>query len=792
MKKCILLPFLLLAFHFIQAIDLRCDTIDIRSYKLNLDLSDFTTKVLGGNATIEIKAKKNGVEGIRLDLLKLTVDSIKVNTFTAPFTYNDSVLDINLLFYLNTNDTATIQVFYHGNPYRAANDFGGFYWTGTHAFNIGVSFMADPHNYGRVWFPCFDNFETRSLYEFYVTTKSNHKAFCNGIMQGVSTTGNKKTWHWKLSQHIPSYLASVAVSDYATIEDTVNGINGVIPVQLAAAATDTTTLKNLFVHLHDAFHIQEELWGAYDWDRVGYCIVPFNAGAMEHATNIGFMSYYLNSLADQAELTMAHELSHHWFGNLVTCDSASEMWLNEGWASYNEKLFTEKLYGDSAYKQSVRLNHEDVLHNAHVADDSYLPVSGVPTEYTYGKTVYDKGADVIHTLRTYMGDSLFFHCMKNFVADFSWKNASTAQLRDYLSQCSGVNLNNYFNDWVYAEGFPHFSIERFVNEPSPTDGGIIKIYLRQRLNNAPHLYQQVPLTVSLFTQNFFRIDVPVTVNGECAYAETGLNGWNPPVYAAVDFDEKLQDAITDEWKIIADTGSYDFGTAKMTLQVNANIDSSLVRVEHNWIHPEPMHNKIAGLHLHDKRYWTVDGIINPGFNASATIDYDGTDVSLDKPFITNKEDSLVVMYCANADSEWVALTSYSINKQGNANDKIGSATINNLKKGQYCFGIWNSNIADTTTAEADCVFTSVNELEDANDFQIFPNPTNESVTVSFEKNMFSKVEVFDLTGRKLVEQTIATEQNTVPLKLKNFANGTFLVTLTGKNTNRISKKIIKQ
>jgi aminopeptidase N len=183
MKKCILLPFLLFAFQFTQAEDLRGDTIDIRSYKLNLDLSDFTAKVLRGNATIEIKAKKNGVEGIRLDLLKLTVDSVKVNTFTAPFTYNDSVLDINLLFYLNTNDTATVQVFYHGNPYRAANDFGGFYWTGTHAFNIGVSFLADPHNYGRVWFPCFDNFETRSLYEFYVTTKSNHKAFCNGIMQ---------------------------------------------------------------------------------------------------------------------------------------------------------------------------------------------------------------------------------------------------------------------------------------------------------------------------------------------------------------------------------------------------------------------------------------------------------------------------------------------------------------------------------------------------------------------------------------------------------------------------------
>lgn len=791
MKKIYLLSTLFLIAHFAHAQDLRGDTIDIRSYQLKIDLSDFATKILKGSATIGIKAKKNGVDGIHLDLLHLNVDSVKVNSFTTVFTYNDSVVDVNLLGTLNVNDSATVEIFYHGNPFHAANDFGGFYWTATYAFNIGVSFLADPHNYGRVWFPCFDNFEERSLFEFYITTKNTHKAFCNGIMQGFATAGNKKIWHWKLGQEIPSYLASVAVSDYATVNDTVNGINGIIPIQLAANASDTTNLKNLFVHLHDAFHIQENMWGAYQWDRVGFCIVPFNAGAMEHATNIGFMNFYLNVLSAEAEETMAHELSHHWFGDLLTCESASEMWLNEGWARYNEKLFLEKLYGDSVYKQSMRELHEDVLHRAHVLDASYLPVSGMPTEYTYGKTVYDRGADVIHTLRWYMGDSLFFHCMKNFMTDFSWQTISTAQLRDYLSQCSGINLTDCFNDWVYAPGFPHFSIEKFVNEPDGADGGLTKVYLRQRLNHAPHLYQQVPVTVSFFTQNMNRTDVPVIVNGECAYLEIPLNGWNPNVFAAVDFSEKLQDAITDEWRMIHSTGSFDFGTAKMILQVTASTDSSLVRVEHNWVRPEPRHNKISGLHFHDKRYWTVDGILNAGFSANAQIEYDGTDVSLDNSFITNSEDSIVVMYRANADSEWVATNSFSINTQGNATDKTGYATINGIRKGQYCFAIWNSALADTTTTESDCMFTSVNEIENINDFSLFPNPTSENVTLNFEKNIFTKAELVDLTGRKLMEQKISAEQNSIQLKLKNFACGTYLITLTGKDTNRISKKIIK-
>jgi len=505
MKKGLFLVVLLPIFiSTVHSEDLRTDTIDIRSFRLNLDLSDFTTKILYADVTIGCKAKMNGVETIRLDLQQLTIDSVQVDGYNAPYSYNDSVIDINTLNLFNTGDSFTVRIIYHGHPLQLSGDFGGFYWTSAYAFNIGVSFLADPHTYGRVWFPCFDNFRERSLFEYFITTKNTHKAFCNGLLLGVTSSGNTKTWHWKLNEEIPSYLASVAISDYQTLTDTVQGINGIKEIQLAARTSDTTALKNLFMHLHDAFHIQENLWGEYKWDRVGYCIVPFNAGAMEHATNISFMQYYLNVYSADCENAMVHELSHHWFGDLVTCDSASEMWLNEGWAVYNEMLFHEKFYGEDDYKQQVRTNHEYVLHKAHVRDGGYLPVSGVPTEYTYGSTVYDKGSDVIHTLRFYMGDSLFFHCLKNYLQDYSFQNSSTAQLRDYLSSCSGINLNDYFNDWVYAKGFPHFSIERLTEVLMHSGGGddYYQYYLtlRQKLNNAPHYYNQVPLTISFFTQ----------------------------------------------------------------------------------------------------------------------------------------------------------------------------------------------------------------------------------------------------------------------------------------------------
>jgi len=582
----------------------------------------------------------------------------------------------------NTGDSFTLRIVYHGHPLQLNGDFGGFYWTSLYAFNIGVSFLADPHNYGRVWFPCFDNFTERSLYEFFITTKSIHKAFCNGLLENVSTAGLTKTWHWKLNEEIPSYLASVSVSDYQTLTDTLHGIGGVKEIELAARSADTATVKNLFVHLPDAFHIFENSWGEYKWDRVGYCIVPFNAGAMEHATNISFMQYYLNLYSSDCENTMAHELSHHWFGNLVTCDSASEMWLNEAWAVYSEMVFHEKLYGAADYKEQVRANHEYVLHKAHVNDDGYLPVSGVSSENTYGTTVYDKGSEVIHTLRTYMGDSLFFRCVKNYLRDFSWKNSSTAQLRDYLSNCSGINLNDYFNDWVYHPGFPHFSIERKKILANNGNGFDVELLIRQRLNHATNYYNNVPVKISFFDAQWNRTDERVNISGGCT--SHSFITTNEPVYIALDFDEKIQDAITDEWRIITDTGTFDFGTSKMKLRVSANADSSLIRIEHNWIKPESMLNKFSGLHLHDKRYWTVDGIINPGIEAAATIDYDGSDISLDEPFISNSEDSLMIMYRANADSEWTFADSFSINILGSNADTKGNATIYHLKKGQYC------------------------------------------------------------------------------------------------------------
>ncbi|HLP50757.1 MAG TPA: T9SS type A sorting domain-containing protein, partial [Chitinophagales bacterium] len=450
----------------------------------------------------------------------------------------------------------------------------------------------------------------------------------------------------------------------------------------------------------------------------------------------------------------------------------------------------------------VRTNHEGVLHDAHVRDGSYLPVSGVPTENTYGATVYDKGSDVIHTLRHYMGDDKFFSCVKALIDEYKWNTVSTIQMRDYLSQCSGINLNDYFNDWVLTPGFPHFSIEnQFVElETFGTEDFMrVTFTIRQQLHKSNHYYNNVPVVVTYFSSTGQSFKDTVLVSGPCTdHASAYVPMLTTDIsVVALDFDGSLQDAITDEWRQINGTGAYDFGTAKLQVDVTKLTQPSFLRVEHNWIRPEPMRTKIPGLHLHDKRYWTISGtfaryVQTNANSATAELEYDGTDVSLDNTFITNREDSIVVMYRSKPESEWAIADSFTINTGGNVNNKIGSVTVRNIKAGQYCLAIWNSALPDTTVAEAECIYLAIEETAKAPNFDVYPNPTNETITLQFDKDMFDSVSLLDITGRRLLSQKLVTGQGTLQLNLKNYTAGIYIVELTGPRATQITRKVVKQ
>lgn len=755
----------------VLASNLRSDTMDILNYTISLNITDFTGNTIAGNTVVTFTPKINGLATLRLDLLMLTVDSIRTGASTLAYSYNDTLLFVHLPGIYNIGDTSSVTVYYHGTPQGDASGWGGFYFQSPYAYNLGVGFAALPHVYGRVWFPCFDNFVERSTYQFNITTNGGKLAYCNGYLATDTTDGlGNRTRTWIMPQTMPSYLASVSVAPYAEIDQVYHGIAADVPIVIAAVASDTTAVKNSFVNLPVALATFENHFGAYKWNRVGYCMVPFNSGAMEHATNISYPKATATGSLTYQNL-YAHELSHHWFGDLATCRTPQDMWLNEGWAHYCEYLFAEALAGYPAYLAGIRTNHEDNLH-FNTAKEGVLSLNNIPETYTYGDHVYNKGADVAHTLRGYLGDSLFFYSVKTYLAQNNYKDVSSVDFRDALSAASGVNLNDFFDDWVFNPGWPHFSIDSFAVAPAGSNYAVT-VYVKQKLTDAPNYFTNVPLEMTFKAADWTEQTQSFVMSGP--YASFNFTVPFNPVFVAVDMGEKISHAVAPDFKKLTATGSFNFANAKMNVTVTAITDSVFMRIEHNYTAPDSFKSCCIPYRLSSERYWKVDGIFSPGFKAKGTITYEGRTTSFtgnyyldDQLFSTGTEDSLVLMYRRNAADDWSEYPYYTKNVISSVTDKHGIITIDSLVKGEYVLAMHDYALG----------IQQLNSNNQASSVTVFPNPTGTSVTIDYSGKLddaVSVIQVLDMQGKLITEKVVPKKIQSTRLDCSNWKNGVYFV-----------------
>ncbi|MBL7826647.1 MAG: M1 family metallopeptidase, partial [Saprospiraceae bacterium] len=494
--------------------DTRSDSIDLTHAWITLDLTQVSSQKISGNCKWVFTPIVDQIAEIQFDLLALTVDSVIFNHLQVPFQRQGEKVVIPFSAPLSQGSIYDITIYYQGTPQKDASDWGGFYFSGNYAFNLGVGFAADPHVFGRAWFPCFDNFEERSTYTFDMYTTPAQPAYCNGyLLTDETTPDNKRRRLWLMNQSIPSYLACVAIGPYTSFTRTYQGVNNPIPVEIAAAAADTNKVRTTFIHLPDAIKAYEHWFGPYKWHKIGYSLVPFNSGAMEHATNVAIGRTFINGSLNY-ETLWAHELSHHWWGDLATCTTAEDMWLNEGWASFSEHLFTEWVYGRAAYIAAVKSNFLNVLQNAHVGEGGYRAVSGVPHNLTYGTHVYNKGAVVAHNLRAYMGDSLFRIGIRSALDQTNFTDWSSADFRDKLELATGLDLHPFFNDWVFNGGYPDFVIDSIHTSATGQQNLQVKVFLKQTRRGTPAFHQSVPLELTAVDQNGQKMNFLTTISGE--------------------------------------------------------------------------------------------------------------------------------------------------------------------------------------------------------------------------------------------------------------------------------------
>jgi aminopeptidase N len=768
--------------------NMRSDTIDVIDYQIKMDLTGMAIQSISASCQVSFESKMNGVESISLDLLKLTVDSVQTGGVDLAYSYNDTLLRVNFVGPLNNGDQSSVTVYYHGTPQEDPSGFGGFYFQGDYAYNLGVAFQSEPHNYGRTWHPCFDNFEERATYDIEMITPDGITGYSNGYIHSESTgPNNVNIRRWILNENIPTYLACIGAAPYTHVAKTFTSslTNVETPVMLIAEPTDTTNLKTSFVNLFGAMDAFEDNYGPYEWNKIAFALVPFNGGAMEHATCIMYPRFAANGNLDY-ETLMAHELSHHWWGNLVTCRTAEDMWINEGLASYSESIFLEHVYDYDRYLSEIKDVHRDVIQKAHFADGGFLPLSGVPHDATYGTHTYSKGATMMHNLRSHMGDADFFTGLKAIQTNFAFKSINALEFRDALTNATSFNADKFFDNYVLNPGFNGFEVDSFA---AVVQGGQfdVQVHIQQKLFEAPNYFEDVPVQITFVGTDWTTFSTYEIISGGTQTISTAVPFEPAMVY--LNKSDQLLNAVTGEEIKVTGPTSFQLNYAYFSLTVQEEEDSSFIRIEHCRVAPDPIENSTTAFQyvISPDRYWKVDGVISNTFKAKARLFYNAMDnaggnldngLMIDHAGITFHEDSLVLLWRPDQKTGWDEYAFYDLISQSNKTDGYGRVELTEVLKGEYTLGFRKSSL--NTTGE-----------EFPEKIKVYPNPVKEDLHIEWEQTGGNQhIKIYNSNGQLMNEIDVSGASITV--STKKYPNGIFYVMMYQNNSLMAKQKFIKE
>jgi len=308
------------------------------------------------------------------------------------------------------------------------------------------------------WFPTIDKSNQKTTQEIYMTVPDKYVTLSNGILKdSQKESGNMRTDHWVMDQRHSTYLFFMGVGEYAIVKDKWRNI----PVDYYIEKEYEPYAKQIYGNTPEMIEFFSKKLG-YDYPWAKYAQISgrdYVSGAMENTTATLHGSDILQKpgqLIDENkwEDTIAHELFHHWFGDLVTAESWSNLTVNESFANYSEYLWNEYKYGkDQAdYHQMEDVNH--YIHNPADFKKDLVRFDYASREDVFDLVTYQKGGGILHMLRNYLGDDAFFAGMNEYLKTYEYQNAEAHQLRLAFEKVSGKDLNWFFNQWYFGSGHP--------------------------------------------------------------------------------------------------------------------------------------------------------------------------------------------------------------------------------------------------------------------------------------------------------------------------------------------------
>ncbi|MGC8653571.1 MAG: M1 family aminopeptidase [Candidatus Kryptoniota bacterium] len=473
---------------------------DREFHMINVDLHlkfDLFRKKVYGSAVETIVPLRVDYDSVRLDAVDMRIEKVSMGDRILSFTYDGKKLVIGLDRKYSPDDTLTYTVVYSTVPRK-----GIFFVLPDTAYPERVpqiwsqSEMEDARN----WFPCHDYPDDFVKSSVTATVPDDWVVVSNGVLKKVEehSASRTKTFQWVEDKPHVVYLISIVAGKYSIVKDRFDEI----PIYYYVPSVDRENARENFSHTPDILKFYSNVTGyRYPWQKLSLAAVSdFTYGGMENVSAITLTDATIHSANAEPQISstglIAHEIAHQWFGDLLTCRTWSNAWLNEGFATYFEALYGKHAFGDDHFSFEMYNDQKQVLN----ADK----LERRPTVYNryynavdlFGPYIYARGADILNMLRGVIGDKLFYKAIKYYVHKFCHQNVDTHDFENAVREATGYNLYWFFDEWVYKAGHPVFDVS--YKYDSTAHRVFLKVKQTQTVDSLTPVYK-MPVDVYIVT-----------------------------------------------------------------------------------------------------------------------------------------------------------------------------------------------------------------------------------------------------------------------------------------------------
>ena len=519
---------------------------DLQNVRLALRFDLDQRKVIG-HVTHTLAALRDGLTHLDFDSAELTISSVLVNGKDAKFEVRKEQVVVSLPQPAKSGEKFEVQMSYEGQPHSGVYFILPSKDDPTRAKEVWTQGEAeDTHHY----VPIYDYPNDKTSMEMSLTVPQDWLTVSNGKLLGVEdAAGGMKTWNWRQSLPVSTYLMSFVAGEYTQKKDTWRNI----PISYNVPRGEEDTLDSTFSSTKQMLDFFSDRFGVpYPWEQYAETSVDeFVASGMENvsATSVTTRNMVHAELAGEtahgADNLLSHELTHQWFGDLVTCKDWTNTWLNEGFATFGATLWEEHRYGaDSAAYEYWRDQ------NTWMPSRELFPIPIVTRDISdsveYVGNVYDKAGWVIRMLREQLGDDAFFAALKHYLETHRLQNVVTADLVKAVEDSTGTNVDQFFDQWIYGAGAPRFVVKSTYDEAMKK----ISLNVKQTQKVEGHVgIFRVPIDVAITTASGQKM-FPIQVSKADETFSFTVDG--PPTMVLFDKGDKILKSLDfqkspDEW-----------------------------------------------------------------------------------------------------------------------------------------------------------------------------------------------------------------------------------------------------